>query len=56
MPSTARHTLMSGAEKVMTMLDVDAVDLDELAMALEDHSWESSWYRPGDRSSGVLVA
>jgi len=30
--------------KVMTMLDVNSVDLEELALALEDHSWESSWW------------
>jgi predicted nucleotidyltransferase len=38
--------------KVMTMLDLDAVDLDELAMALEDNSWESSWWI--DPSTGEL--
>jgi hypothetical protein len=28
----------------MTMLDLDAIDLDELCMALEDHSYETSWW------------
>jgi predicted nucleotidyltransferase len=28
----------------MTMLDVDAIDLDDLCTALEDHSYETSWW------------
>jgi hypothetical protein len=38
--------------KVMTMLDVNAVDLEELALALENNSWESSWWI--DSGTGAL--
>lgn len=46
----------------MTMLDLSAVELDDLCMALEDHSYESSWWIDpetgatefwGDGSEGV---
>ena len=34
------------------MLDLDSVDLEELAMAMEDNSWESSWWI--DPETGAL--
>ena len=38
--------------KVMTMLDLKDIDLEELVLALEDNSWESSWWI--DPSTGAL--